>query len=176
MIQTIRQGKWAGRFIWASVLEGLGAVTWTLFIITPWIVPAPSRVIAGGGAGTWLFVGYSLYLLVGVVAVAVTSIFYVYIEGIQGKTYSGIPNYLAWAQILLMNVGVVGATWLMMYAGFTGGAASLPTSVGGQGLNPGQVHLTILQYYPEPIFYFLVLAVLGVLSGGLGYILASRKS
>ena len=34
----------------------------------------PSKVIAGGGSGTWMFTGYIIYLVVGVVAVAVTAI------------------------------------------------------------------------------------------------------
>jgi hypothetical protein len=74
-----------------------------------------------------------------------------------------------------MNIGAVGATWLMMYAGYTSGAAMLPTAVGGGGLKAGEVHEQILQYYPQPIFIFIVVTTVGVLLGGLGYILSSRK-
>jgi hypothetical protein len=61
------------------------AVIWTGALFGPWTTPSASRVIAGGSAGTWLFVGYSLYMIIGVIAVAVTAIFYFYIEGVQGK-------------------------------------------------------------------------------------------
>jgi len=167
-------GKWAVRFVWASVVQGAIAVAWTVFLISPWTIPAAPRVIAAGGAGTWLFVGYSLYLMVGVLAVAVTAVFYMYIERILGKVYRGIARYLAWSHLILMNVGALGATSLMMVAGYLGGAAALPTNIGGQGLNAGQVHANIMVVYPEPIFYFAGVAVLGVLLGGLGYILSAR--
>ena len=168
------KGKWAGRFIWASVVQGIFAVFWTIFIVAPGVVPEPSRVIAGGSGGTWLFVGYVLYILIGVVAVAVTALFYFYIEGIQGKIYSGLRNLLAWAHLVLMNVGAAGATWLMMTGGYLAGRALLPTSVGGLGWNPGQVHVNILQYYPQPLFIFVVVATAGVLLGGLGYVVSER--
>lgn len=167
-------GQWAGRFIWAAIVQGAFAVLWTLFIVSPFTVPAASRVIAGGGAGTWLFVGYTLYLVIGVVAVAVTAVFYMYIERILGKVYRGVAKYLARTHLVLMNVGVAGATWLMMTAGYLGGAAGLPTNVGGGGLNPGQIH-EVISAFPEPIFYFVLLATAGVMAGGLGYLISARS-
>jgi hypothetical protein len=49
-----------------------------------------------------------------VVTVAVTAIFYFYIEGVMGKAYKGFSNCLAWGHLILMNVGVAGAMLLMM--------------------------------------------------------------
>ncbi len=167
-------GQWAGRFIWAAVVQGALASFWTLFIVSPFTVPAASRVIAGGGAGTWLFVGYSLYLVIGVVAVAVTAVFYMYIERILGKVYTGVAKYLAWTHLVLMNAGVAGATWLMMTAGYLGGSAGLPTNVGGGGLDPGKIH-EVIAAFPEPIFYFVLLAIAGVMAGGLGYLISSMS-
>ena len=95
------QSKWAWRFIWASIIQGFIAVVLTVIIVEPWNYfninwyYAPSKVIAGGGGGTWMFTGYVLFLLVGVVAMAVTAIFYSYIEGTLGKAYTGLTNYLA---------------------------------------------------------------------------------
>ncbi len=168
-------GKWAGRFIWASVVQGILAVAWTLFIVNPWTVPAAAMVIASGSAGTWLTVGYTLYVMIGVVAVAVTAVFYMYIERILGRVYHGATNYLAWVHLILMNAGVIGATWLMMIGGYLGGAALLPGKVGGLGWNGGQVHENILQYYTEPVFAFVLLAIAGVMAGGLGYLLSARN-
>jgi hypothetical protein len=173
-LQGIR-GKWVGRFIWAAIVNGAFAVLWTLFMVWPFAKPAPSMVIASGSAGTWLLTGYVLFLSVGVVATAVTALFYLYIEGIRGKVYSGVRNYLAWGHLILMELGVLGSTWLLMYAGYVGGSALLPAAVGGGGLNPGQVHEQILQYYIQPIFYFVVTAILGALIGGLGYLLSERS-
>lgn len=168
-------GKWAGRFIWASVIQGVLAVAWTVFIVNPWVTPPPAMVIASGSAGTWLTVGYTLYIMVGVVAVAVTAVFYMYIERILGKVYHGATNYLAWGHLVLMNAGVIGATWLMMIGGYLGGAALLPKAVGGLGWNGGQVHENILQYYTEPVFAFVLLAIAGILAGGLGYLIRVRS-
>src|SRR5579862_165217 len=94
----VTQSKWSSRFIWAAVIQGLIAAIVTLLIVEPQTYLginsyfSPARVIAGGGGGTWMFTGYILYLVVGVVAVAVTSMFYFYFEGLQGKTYHGLSN------------------------------------------------------------------------------------
>jgi hypothetical protein len=71
-----------------------------------------------------------------------------------------------------MEVGVVGATFLMMYGGYLGGAGLLSASEGGGGLTAYQVHVQILQYYVDPIFAFVLVAVFGAIMGGAGYILS----
>ncbi|MDV3293793.1 MAG: hypothetical protein LYZ70_05940 [Nitrososphaerales archaeon] len=175
------QGKWAARFIWASVIQGLLATIVTLLIIDPTtlfngsgLYYSASRVIAGSGGGTWMFTGYITYLVVGVVAMAVTAIFYFYIEGVQGKVYRGLSSYLAWGHLILMNVGVVGSMFLMMRGGYLAGWAAAATSAGGGGLTPAQIHEQILGWLPVPIGSFIVLAALGALLGGLGFIIRSR--
>ncbi len=172
--KQLSTGKWAGRFIWAAIVNGAFAVIWTVFIVWPGAVPSPSMVMASGSAGTWLFVGYSLYLILGVLGVAVTALFYFYIESLQRRFYSGYRNMLGLGHLALMEVGVTGSTWLMMYGGFVGGAALLSKGVGGGGLTSGQVHVQILQYYPEPILAFVLVAVVGVLLGGLGFVMSER--
>ncbi len=166
-------GKWMPRFIWAAIVQGSFATIWTLFIVFPGIRPAPSMVIASGSAGTWLTLGYILYLLIGVIAVAVTALFYNYIENMLGKAYKGLSSYLAWIHFLLMNVGVAGATWLLMYAGYIGGSDLLATNAGGGGLTAGQTHEFLVQFV-NPIGYMVWIAALGVAAGGLGYIIRSR--
>ncbi len=175
------QGKWAGRFIWAAVIQGLIAAVVTVLILDPlqYLTGnadyySPARVIAGNGAGTWMFTGYISYLVVGVVAVAVTAMIYFYIEGIQGKVYSGITSALAWAHLILMNVGVAGSMLLMMYGGYLAGWAASPTSAGGGGYTGLQIHEQILGGLTDPIGGLVLLAVLGALLGGLGYVLRSR--
>ena len=174
------ESKWAGRFILAAIIEGLFAVIATVLIINPINIftsntyYAPSKVIASNGAGTWLFTGYISFLVVGVVAMAVTAIFYLYIEGIQGKPYKGITNLLAWGHIIFMNVGVAGSMFLMMWGGYLAGWASAPVSSGGEGLNAEQVHVQILGALVDPIGGLALLACLGALLGGLGYLMRSR--
>ncbi|HMD79305.1 MAG TPA: hypothetical protein VKF39_04900, partial [Nitrososphaerales archaeon] len=132
------QGKWASRFIWAAIVQGVIATIVTLLITDPIqyarglvtygnfsSIPSyysAAKVIASNGPGTeWLFVGYISYLVVGVIAVAVTALFYFYIEGVQGKVYSGLTNYLAWGHYVFMNVGVTASMLLMTYGGYMAG-------------------------------------------------------
>ncbi|HEV2226454.1 MAG TPA: hypothetical protein VGR56_06580 [Nitrososphaerales archaeon] len=172
-MQTLK-GKWMPRFIWAAVLQGLFAVIWTLFIVSPFTKPSPSYLIAGGGAGTWFTMGYILYIMIGVLAVAVTGLFYYYIEDIIGKVYKGLTNTLAWAHYVLMNVGVAAATWSLMYYGYVGGVALLPASEGGGNHTSYWVHVNILGPVVNPIGYMVGIAAVGVILGGLGYIVRSR--
>lgn len=174
-------GKWPARFIWAAVIQGFIAVIITILIVEPLSFfninsyYSPSRVIAGNSGGTWMFTGYISYLLVGVVAVAVTAIFYYYIEDVMGKAYHGISNYLAWGHLIFMNVGVAGSMLLMIWGGYLAGWGEAAVAAGGAGYNPGQIHEMILGPLVNPIGALILLACLGALLGGLGYILRSRS-
>ncbi|HEV2138088.1 MAG TPA: hypothetical protein VGR53_04550 [Nitrososphaerales archaeon] len=177
------QGKWAGRFIWASVAEGLAATIITILILDPLQYftgksdyYSAARVIAGNGGGTWFFTGYISFLVVGVIATAVTAVFYFYIEGVLGKVYKGLTNYLAWGHLVFMSVGVAGAMFLMMWGGYMAGWAATPATSGGGGLTSLQIHEQILGQLPTPIGAFILLAAVGVLLGGLGYLVRSRTT
>lgn len=174
--------KWASRFILAAVVQGALATLLTIYIVIGQIFflkPEPSRVIAFGSAGMWFTMGYLTYLIIGVMGVAVTALFYHYIESSLGKPYTGFSDKLAWLHLILMNVGVVGATWLMMLGGYFGGAAMLPPEVGGRGWNAGQVHTNIFYGiplgYPLWISVFIVILAIGVFLGGLGYVINWRR-
>jgi hypothetical protein len=173
------QSKLAGLFLYAAIIQGAIAALVTFlgaFGDQIGLYPvAVSRVIASGEAGTWFTVGYLTYLTVGVVAMAVTSLFYFYIETAQGKLYRGISKRLAWIHLVFGNVGVAGAAILAMIGGYLGGAAMQPPDFGGKGWTTTQVHVNILQYYPEPIAVFLVLGLVGFFAGGLGYLIVMRS-
>ena len=68
-----------------------------------------SIVIASGGAGTWFTFGYLMYVIVGVIGVAVSSLFYYYLEKVIGINYfrSIIAKHL-----LLMDIGTASAMGL----------------------------------------------------------------
>ena len=169
----------AALFLYAAIIQGAIAAGATFLgafgdQIGLWPVSA-ARVIASGEAGTWFTVGYIAYLTVGVVGMAVTSLFYFFIEAFQGKAYKGASKSLAWIHLVLGNIGVAGASLLTMIGGYLGGAAMQPKQFGGMGWNTGQVHVNILQYYSTPIAAFLALALIGFALGGLGYLLTMRS-
>ena len=174
-------GKWAGRFIWAAIIQGLAFTVATILVLDPiqyftgkGDYFSPARVVAGGGGGTWFFTGFISWLVVGVIATAVTAIFYYYIEDVKGHVYKGFNNLLAWGHLLFMNVGIASAMIIMTYQGYLAGWAAVPAASGGGGLNAGQVHEQILGWTTEPIGGLILLASIGALLGGLGYVLASR--
>ena len=74
-----------------------------------------------------------MYIAVGVVAIAVPSLFYFIIETVQGKTYTGAAKVCAWAHLFLGNIGVAGVAILAMVGGYLGGAAMQPSKFGGMG-------------------------------------------
>ncbi len=175
----LKQSKWLSRWIGAAIIQGLLATILTgyfvlgqVFLYTP---IAFSRIIAGGSAGNWFTVGYLSYITVGVLGVALTGLFYYFLEDVLRKQYTGVLSVFAWIHLVLMNVGVLGATWPMIWGGYWGAASMLPPQQGGQGWNAGQVHENILGPLPVPISIFIGLLTLGVLLGGLGYILVWRK-
>ena len=175
------RSKWAGRFIWAAVGQGLIAVIVTVLIVEPWSYFNikgyfdPAMVIAGNGAGTWLFTGYISYLTVGVIGTAVTALFYFYIEGVRGKEYSGVGSLFAWGHLVFMNVGVAGAMLLMMWGGWVGGYAGAPVAEGGLGYTDEQIHVHYLSQLVDPIGALILIACIGAVLGGLGYVLISKR-
>ena len=163
--------RWANRFIWASIIQGLFAVAWTIPIVLPNISPSVAQVIASGSAGTWFLVGYTMYIVVGVFGAAVTALFYHHLEVEMKKTIKGFSNALAWVHLVVMNVGAAAVTWALMFAGYFGEADLMPASEGGKGLNAGQVHVILLSHFIDPVGVLLIITALGVLAGGLVFVL-----
>lgn len=177
MIGSIDVGSWSKRFMVAAVIQGLLVTILTLAVVIGqmYVKPEVSRVIAFGSAGMWFTMGYIMYILVGVIGVAVSALFYHYLEHTLVAVYRGIVGYLAWAHLIMMNVGVVGATWLMMYGGYEGAKAMLPVNVGGLGLTAAEAH-EILAPLVTPIVLFIVVLALGVILGGIGFMITYRNS
>ncbi len=169
---------WARRFMAAAIVQGAGVAGLTIFLVLGQISiikPEVSRVIAGGGAGTWFTFGYMIYIVVGVIGVAVSSLFYHYL-GVRhdDNGFRRGANALAWTHLILMNAGVTVAAALLMLAGYQGGAAMLSPDVGGRGLDAGQAH-EIIAPYVEPIAVSILVLLAGVIAGGAGFLLAYRR-
>ena len=160
----------------AAVIQGAAVAGLTIFLVLGQmsLKPEVSRVMAAGGAGTWFTFGYVMYIIVGVMGVAVSSLFYHYLENVLGKDIRRSAKALAWAHLVLMNAGTAAAMGLLMYAGYLGGASMLPVDVGGRGFNAGQAH-GILVSFVEPISAAILLVVAGVVAGGIGFLATYRS-
>lgn len=173
-----QNGTWAKRFMAAAILQGAIVTGLTVVLLlgqASFMKPEVSRVMAAGGAGTWFTFGYMMYIIVGVMGVAVSALFYHYLENVLGKHIRGSAKALAWGHLVLMNIGTAAAMGLFMYAGYLGGASMLPENVGGQGFNAGQAH-EILVSFVEPISVAILVIVASVVAGGIGFLATYRTS
>jgi len=172
------ESVWTKRFIVAAIVQGAIIVGLTAFLVLgqiSFLKPEVSRVIAGGGAGTWFTFGYIIYIVVGVIGVAVSALFYYYLEDVLKKQYnaSRLAKGLAWSHLFLMNIGTTAAAGMLMYAGYVSGAAMLPLSVGGKGFTQEQAH-QILAPFVVPISGAILIITLRALLGGIGFLLMYR--
>ena len=171
-VQT-KVSKWSNRFIFAAIIQGAIATILTIPIVLPWVSPSVAQVIASGSAGTWFLVGYVMYITVGVIAVGVTALFYHHFEVSLNKPFKGaISNLLGWVHLVFMNVGAAVAAYILMYGGYFGERAMMPTTDGGLAQTAGWVHVNILSGLVDPAGYALIVAGIGVLAGGLGFLIA----
>ncbi len=160
-------------FWWASMIQAIGATAVTLLIVLPNVQPSLARVMTDGGpAGTWLAVGYILDIVVGVLAVGLTAIFYHHLEVALNKPIRGFANYLAGAHLVLMNVGVAAVCFILLYGGYVGGANMLPDSVGGPSLSKA---ISLLDGLVTPAQIALAATAVGVLCGGFAFLTSYFK-
>ena len=182
-----RGSPWAGRFI--NVTFILGGVAWAVLgllvlgnilagLDNPIYVlgPASSRIVAGGGAGTWFVMGILSYLLVGVAGPGLSALFYQHLEVTLGAPLTGWKSRLAWIHLLVGCGAAAAAALLMTYAGFLAGAAALPTNVGGGGQSVGYIHTNFLGPATQPLGALMGVALIGYLAGGIALVLGWRSA
>jgi hypothetical protein len=181
-----RRSGWAGRFI--GLTFALGGVAWLvigLLVLGNVLAgtgnyalgPASSRIVAGGGAGSWFTMGILSFLLVGIGGAGFTALFYQHIEGTLGLSLTGWRNAGAWVHLLAGGLGAAAASLLMAWGGFQAGGYLLGPSAGGGcagsdasppnvGACIGYVHTNFLSPIALPIAILMAVALLGYLVGG----------
>ncbi len=170
--------------MWAAAAHGLIAAMLGL-VLGVELVASPSlsaveiaTIIEIPSAGfvelAALFALFAIYVGVGVLGAAVSSLFYHHVEVVMGKMYSGRAKTLAWVHLLLMNAGIAGAAWTMIYAGFLGGMELWPTGQGGMGWSIEQVAEGVTLFVPV-VGFMLALTSIGALAGGIGFMIMYRK-
>jgi len=173
------RSRWAGRYVGATFI--LGGVAWlviTLLVLGNLLAgmeppnymlgPASSRMVASPGATAWFVMGLLSYLVIGIVGIGMSALFYNHIESNLGASLSGWRNIAAWIHLVLGGGGAAAASLLMTYAGYQAGVALLAVNLGGLGQDTAYVHTNILQPVVLPIAGLMVVALLGYLVGGIG--------
>src|SRR5918992_1758923 len=167
--------KWGNRFIIAAIIQGgiitgmaLGTITFQLLTTDVDIIQFLS--LSFEGPAKWFFIGVILYLIL-IVAIAVTAVFYNHLEINLKRKFSKVSNILAWIHLFGMNIGGAGTTILMIFAGLAGsGVLSLLI----EGELGNQVEAILTSFIP-PIAFFIVMLSIGVICGGIAYIMAYRS-
>ena len=171
--------------MWAAVAHGFIATVLGLVLAIA-LIAAPSlsavevaTIIRTPGAGfvelAALFAFFAMYIVVGVLGAGVSSLLYHHVEVVMGKMYVGGANTLAWIHLMLMNVGIAGATWTMMYAGYLGEVELWPTNQGGLGWTMERVAEQVVTRFVPIVGLMLLLTGIGVLAGGVGFLITYRK-
>jgi hypothetical protein len=179
------RSRWAGRFTGAMFI--LGGVAWAILALLVlgnvlagmgnyMLGPASSRIVAGGGAGSWFTQGILAYGLVGIGGIGLTALLYQYVEGTLGSRLTGWRNVAAWAHLTLGGIGAAAASLLMAWGGFQAGSALLPANSGGGARDIPYVHTNILEPIVIPIAASMGIALLGYLAGGIALASAWRAA
>jgi len=171
----MEKSQWGNRFIIAAIIQGGIITTMALIIVGMQVAFTEVDImqflsLSFEGPAKWFFLGTIFYLIL-VVAVAVTAVFYNHLEINLNKKFSGATRILAWIHIIGMNVGGTGATMLMIFAGLAGSGV---LSVFSEG-KLGKENIAIMDSFVPPIGSFIGVLAIGVICGGIGYILAYMK-
>src|SRR3989442_11866124 len=153
------RSRWASRFIGGTFI--LGGIAWAIIaalvlgnvlagVGNYTLGPASSRIVAGGGAGSWFTMGLLSYLLIGVAGIGMSALFCSHIEGTLGSPLTGWRNIAAWIHLIVGGIGAAGGSLLIAWGGFQAGAAVLPTDSGGGGGDAGDVPTKILHPHLLP--------------------------
>ena len=168
--------RWVDLFIIAAIIQGAIIAIMALVIVAIQVTNSDINIIqylslSFGGSGKWFFFGVIFHLII-IVAVAVTALFYSHLEITLKKKFSRKLNVLAAIHLIGMNVGGAGSMMIMTYAGLAG--TGLLTVFTEGKLGPKD--LTIMDSFIEPIGGFIALLAIGVMCGGLGFVLAYRNN
>ena len=168
--------RWVDLFIIAAIIQGAIIAIMALVIVAIQVTNSDINIIqylslSFGGSGKWFFFGVIFHLII-IVAVAVTALFYSHLEITLQKKFSRKLHLLAAIHLIGMNVGGAGSMMIMTYAGLAG--TGLLTVFTEGKLGPKD--LTIMDSFIEPIGGFIALLAMGVMCGGLGFVLAYRSN
>jgi len=167
--------KWVDRFIIAAIIQGAIVTGMALFIVIMQVTNSQINIIqflslSFDGTAKWFFLGIIFHLIV-ILAIAVTALFYSHLEITLKKEFTKVSKVLATIHLVGMNVGGAGAMMIMTYAGLAG--TGLITIFTEGKLGPK--YPAIMDSFIEPIGGFIALLAIGVICGGIGFVMAYRN-
>ena len=168
--------RWVDRFIIAAIIQGVIITGMSIVIVAIQITNSEINIIqylslSFEGTAKWFFLGIIFHLIV-IIAIAVTALFYSHLEITLKKKFSRTSHILATIHLIGMNVGGAGAMMTMTFAGLAGTGLLTVFSEGQLGTkNP-----SIMDSFIEPIGGLITILAIGVICGGLGFVLAYNNN
>lgn len=167
---------WTKRFIATAIVQGVIISGLTVFLVLgeAYFKSEVSRIMATGGMETWLTFSYVMYVIIGVLGVAVSPIFFNYLEDLfEKQILGGIRRSLDWLHLVLMKSGTAATMGLLMYAGYLDGGAILPLAGGGRGLNAGLANQLVAPFV-GPMSAATRIIIAGVIAERMDFIATYR--
>jgi hypothetical protein len=167
---------WSNRFIIAAIVQGAVITGLTLAFVAAQILTSRINIIeflslSFEGPAKWIFLGYIFYMIL-VVATAVSAVFYNHLEISMGRKIQGFRSVLAWVHLVGVNVGGAAATITMIFAGLVGSGVLGLILGGSDSLQP---NTPIMDQFIAPIATFMGVLSIGIISGGLAYVMTYLK-
>lgn len=175
----------SNRFLGLTTFNVVLSVIFTAVVLDPFLCVSVSPGQFGcrdnmvtSWPGTWLFIGYFTWLIVGVVGALGWAGLYYLGDKLRGKTE--VSSFFSRVHMILFEVGVLGATASMAAVGYVGGGVI--ATGGGAAVAAQAIALNIfppLSNDPASLFNdmpviieaaFIVVAILGVFLGILNYV------
>jgi hypothetical protein len=164
---------WSNRFIIAAIVQGAVITGLMLAFVAAQTLTSGTNIIeflslSFEGPAKWIFLGYIFYMIL-IVAIAVTAVFYNHLEITMGRRIRGFRSFLAWIHLVGMNVGGAATTITMIFAGLAGSGV-LGIIMGGS--DTLQENTAIMDQFIAPIAIFTGVLSIGVISGGLAFVMS----
>ena len=189
--QTTKTMDLARRFLALGTFNVVLSVIFTAVVLDPYLCVSVSPGQFGchdnmvtSWPGTWLFIGYFTWLIVGVLgSFGWAALFYLG-DTLRGKTQ--INSFFAKVHVVMFEVGVLGATACMAAVGYvgggvvaTGGGAAVAAEAIALDIFPPLSNDTASIFNDMPVVIeaaFIVVALLGIFLGILNYVSAKSSS
>lgn len=165
--------RWFKIFTAVAIANGFIALLWTIPVLFAGEYGLPdyriSRTIAGGSIGTWGFLGYIVFLVVGVGMMFLSAAAYYLIpKATNRKVFN---SKLALAHLVLLEAGTLGASVLLAWTGYVGGQLLLDNGPSAGTFTT--IHQNIVGFV-APIMVFIFLGILGGFAGLVNFALTLR--